>query len=124
MKPASADAKASSSNPLLSIVLTSYTDERLEDVFELLESIKTQTYPHIEIVYIIERSTGLLHRLQSYLKEEAIRNIKVIFDSGDLGLCARRDKRGTWAVSLVADRPSFIVQTTTPTRVKRNDLLV
>lgn len=91
MKVASANAKASSSNPLLSIVLTSYTDRRLRDIFELLESIKAQTYPHIEIVYIIERSTRLLHRLQSYLKEKATLNVKVIFDSRDLGLSAARN---------------------------------
>jgi glycosyltransferase involved in cell wall biosynthesis len=91
MLPASANAKASSSHPLLSIVLTSYTDKRLKDIFELLESVKAQTYPRIEVVYVIERSTGLLHLLRSYLKEKAISNVKVIFDSRDLGLSAARN---------------------------------
>ena len=71
------------SRPLLSIIITSYTLDRLRDIFELLDSIKTQTYDHIEIILVVERSTELLERIKRYIDENAISNTKVVFNLGE-----------------------------------------
>lgn len=90
MKPASSNAEASSSNPLLSIVLTSYTTERLRDIFELLDAIRAQTYPNIETIFVVERSKELFHRVKSYM-EELMPNAKIIFNYGERGEGAARN---------------------------------
>ena len=38
--------------PLISIVITSYTMDRLDDILELLGSIRAQTYPNIEAIFV------------------------------------------------------------------------
>ena len=76
---------------LLSIVVTSYTMDRLKDIIELLDSIKAQTYPNIETILIVERSTELLDRLKQYVAEKAIPQAKVVFNHGERGLSAARN---------------------------------
>lgn len=77
--------------PLLSIIVTSYTTERLEDVFELLGGVKAQTYPNIETVFVAERSRELYDQIKTYIKENGIPNPKVIFNEGELGASAARN---------------------------------
>jgi len=77
--------------PLLSIILTSFTPERLKDIFELLDSIKGQTYSNIETVFVAERLRELYERVKAYAEENGIRNIKVIFNEGEWGLSASRN---------------------------------
>jgi hypothetical protein len=50
--------------PLLSIVVTSYTTERLKDIFDLLKSIQNQTYENIEVVFAAERSAELMKKVR------------------------------------------------------------
>jgi GT2 family glycosyltransferase len=78
-------------SPLLSVVITSYTTERLKDVYELLDSLKAQTYPSIETVFVAERSNELYERVKAYAEEKAIPNVKVIFNDGDPGLSIARN---------------------------------
>jgi glucosyl-dolichyl phosphate glucuronosyltransferase len=77
--------------PLLSIVVTSYTMDRLKDVCELLDSIKVQTYPKTETVVVVERTTDLLDNAKRYVTEKAIPNTKIIFNQGENGLSAARN---------------------------------
>ena len=77
--------------PLLSISITSYTIERLKDITELLDSIKAQTYSNIEIVFVAERSMELLSEVKRYGDENAIANVKVIFNHGEAGMSAARN---------------------------------
>lgn len=77
--------------PLLSIVITSYTTERLEDIFELLDSIKTQTYPNLETIFIAERSRELHEEVKTYAEEKAIPNMMVVFNSGEPGVSVARN---------------------------------
>lgn len=51
----STDSTASE-EPLISIVTLSYSDNRLADILDLLASIEAQTYPSIELVFVVERS--------------------------------------------------------------------
>ena len=80
-----------SEQPLLSVVISSYTPSRLNDIFELLDRLKTQTYPHVAIVFVAEQSTELLDRVKTFAAESNIQNLKVIFNSGEPGLSAARN---------------------------------
>ncbi len=78
-------------NSRLSIVVTSYTTERLEDIFELLDSIQGQSYPDLEVVFVAERSAELRERVESYAEQRPIANTKVVFNDGPGGLSASRN---------------------------------
>lgn len=77
--------------PLLSIVIPSYTTDRLCDIFELLINIKAQTYPNIEIILIAEPSTTLIDEVKSFVTENNIPNVKVLPNSRDAGAAAARN---------------------------------
>ncbi len=74
-----------------SIIVTSYTTERLKDICELLDSIKAQTYANIETIFVAERSQELNERVKTYVKEKDMANTKVVFNDGELGLSAARN---------------------------------
>jgi glucosyl-dolichyl phosphate glucuronosyltransferase len=79
------------SQPLLSVVITSYTNERLKDIFELLKSLKIQTYSNIEIVFVVERQRELYQSVKNYAKENLDQMIKVVFNDGLSGLSESRN---------------------------------
>jgi GT2 family glycosyltransferase len=78
-------------SPLLSLVVTSYTTERLSDIYELLESINNQTLQNMETIFIIERSEELLDSISAFIEEHAISNIKTVFSGERLGLSMARN---------------------------------
>lgn len=77
--------------PLLSIVITAYTLDRLKDVRELLDSIKAQTYANIETIFVVEHLRELYDQVEDYSRERSIPNIKVIFNEGESGASAARN---------------------------------
>jgi len=77
--------------PLVSIVITSYTTERIDDIFDLLDSIKTQTYPNVETIFVAEKSKELLEKVKTYAQVKQIPNLKVIFNDGEPGLSVARN---------------------------------
>jgi glucosyl-dolichyl phosphate glucuronosyltransferase len=77
-------------HPLLSIVLTSFSDDRKGEIVELLESICKQTYPNIELVYVVERSVNLFIFLKKFAKEKGI-NAVILFSNKKLGLAGARN---------------------------------
>ena len=77
--------------PLISIVITSYTLDRLDDIFELLDSIKAQTYANIETIFVSERSRELYDQIEVYTQQKGIPNPKIIFNDGEPGLSAARN---------------------------------
>ena len=78
-------------NPSLSIIVTSYTSDRLKDIFELLESINNQTYQNVETVVVVEGSKDLYERVLDYAKEKGILRIKIIFNYGERGASSARN---------------------------------
>jgi glucosyl-dolichyl phosphate glucuronosyltransferase len=78
-------------SPFLSIVITTYTDERRNDIYELLNSIKAQTYFRLETIFVVEKSEDLWKKIQSYGVENNIPNLKVLFNEGECGLSAARN---------------------------------
>jgi glycosyltransferase involved in cell wall biosynthesis len=77
--------------PLLSVIVTSYTLERLKDICELLTRLKSQTYPDIEIILVIERSMELVERVKAYIDDKAISSARVIFNRGEAGQSPARN---------------------------------
>jgi glycosyltransferase involved in cell wall biosynthesis len=78
-------------SPKLSIVVTAYTTERINDIYALLNSIKAQTFTDIETIFIIERSEELLNMIKEYIGQNDITNINVIFSKDKLGLSGARN---------------------------------
>jgi glycosyltransferase involved in cell wall biosynthesis len=72
-------------------VISSYTNQRLRDVIELLDSIKAQTYPNIETILVIERSNELFANVMAYASKKTIHNVEVIFNHGERGASAARN---------------------------------
>lgn len=76
---------------LLSIVVTSYTTARMPDIYELLSSVKAQTYPNLETIFVTERSKELYEKVKAYSRKEVIPNMKVMFNEGEQGASAARN---------------------------------
>lgn len=77
--------------PVLSIIITSNTTKRLNDIYGLLDSIKEQTHPGIETIFVAERSMELLNKARSYASQRDILNLRVIFNYGEPGLSVARN---------------------------------
>jgi len=77
-------------NKTFSIVVTSYTTENLDDIRDLFESIKAQTYPDIETVFVAERSRELYEEVKVIGRD--IPNLKVIYKNDEPGISAARNQ--------------------------------
>ena len=77
--------------PLLSIIITSYTMERMRDISELLESVKKQAYPRIETIFVAERSKELCEGVKACAREKDLPDVVVVFNDGESGLSAARN---------------------------------
>ena len=75
----------------LSIVITSYTLERLKDIYELLESIKNQIHKRIEVIFVAERSPELLEKVKDYAEANGMANLTPVFNNGSQGQSAARN---------------------------------
>jgi glycosyltransferase involved in cell wall biosynthesis len=78
-------------DPLLSVIVTAYNTERLNDIYELLDSLKVQTYCNIETLFIVERSQELLEKVLDHGLKKKIAALKVLFNSGESGLSSARN---------------------------------
>ncbi len=78
-------------NPLLSIVVTSYTTERLRDIYDLLQSVRGQTYKKIEVIFVVEHSKELHDQVKSYAEKEVTPDIKVIDNDAEPGANVARN---------------------------------
>jgi glycosyltransferase involved in cell wall biosynthesis len=72
-------------------VVTAYTTERINDIYELLDSVKAQTYTDIETIFIIERSEELFNKINDYVKQKDIARAKIIFSRDKIGLSGARN---------------------------------
>jgi glycosyltransferase involved in cell wall biosynthesis len=77
--------------PLVSVIVSSYTTERLNDIQELLTSLQTQTYPNVEIVFVAEKSKELYERVNLLASKDRIMNLKTFFNDGPPGLASNRN---------------------------------
>jgi cellulose synthase/poly-beta-1,6-N-acetylglucosamine synthase-like glycosyltransferase len=77
--------------PLLSIVATSYSMDRLEDIKHLLDSVKAQIYSQIEFVFVAERSPELFDKVKALADSIGITNTRVLVNTGKSGLSTSRN---------------------------------
>ena len=77
--------------PLLSVIATSHTLDRLGDIFDLMDSLKAQRYVPLETLFVAEGSRELYERVAGYIAERKIANSRVLFNGGDPGLSAARN---------------------------------
>jgi len=109
---------STSQNPLISIVITSYTMGRFKDICELLDSIESQTLlaqtknlplscpeeqglnvsktsvcnlSPIEVIVIVERSCELYENVRKYANKLGLQNLRVLFSEEKLGLGGARN---------------------------------
>ncbi|MFC1938105.1 glycosyltransferase family 2 protein [Chloroflexota bacterium] len=75
----------------ISIITTSYTMDRLNDIIELLDSVYVQTYRNIETVFVAERSPELADSIQGYISEKGYSNMQVLSNEGEWGVSAARN---------------------------------
>lgn len=76
---------------VVSIVVTTYTLDRLKDVCELLDTISGQSYPHIETIFVGETSHELCDRVRAHVQANSISNVKVVFNDRVKGLSGARN---------------------------------
>jgi GT2 family glycosyltransferase len=80
-------AALSGTQPLASVVVCAYSNERLQLLLETITSIEKQTYPAKEIVIIIDHNPQLQNAL-SHLEREGVR---VSYNTGERGLADARN---------------------------------
>ena len=78
-------------SPKLSIVVTTYTMERINDIYGLLDSIKNQTYTNIETIFVTERSRELHEKVKTYAEKNGIPNMVTVFNDGEPGQSPARN---------------------------------
>jgi glycosyltransferase involved in cell wall biosynthesis len=78
-------------SPLLSVVITSYTMERLDDIYQLLDGIASQSYQNTETIFVAERSRGLEAEIKAYRERKKMDNMCVLFNDGEPGASASRN---------------------------------
>lgn len=75
----------------VSIVIASYTMDRLRDITELLDSIQLQTYQNIETLIVAERLLGLADSIRRYIAEKDYPRMKVLSNEGERGVSSARN---------------------------------
>ena len=80
-----------SKQPLLSVIITTYSMERLADVFDLLSTLKGQTYPHLEVLFVGERNPELCELVRAHVAQQSMDNVTSLFNDGESGLSAARN---------------------------------
>jgi glycosyltransferase involved in cell wall biosynthesis len=78
-------------SPLVSVVVSSYSDDRFHDIHRLLSSLESQYYRNFEIIVVIEKSRELYRRIKLRLKNRNYLNNRIIFNHGNQGLSAARN---------------------------------
>ena len=79
------ETNASGEAGVLSIVFTSYTLDRLDDICKLLASIKAQTYEPVETIFVADQSPELAERVRKYAERVAL-PVRVVLNKGDAGV--------------------------------------
>jgi glucosyl-dolichyl phosphate glucuronosyltransferase len=77
--------------PKISIIITSYKMDRINDIYQLLDSIHEQKYKNIETIFVAERLPELVNRISEYVKQKQMPNVVVLYNNGPSGLSAARN---------------------------------
>jgi glycosyltransferase involved in cell wall biosynthesis len=77
------------SDPDISVVICVYTEDRWEDILAAVASVRTQSYPALETLLVVDHNPALLDRLTKEYKE--VREVRVFANAGPRGLSAGRN---------------------------------
>ncbi len=77
--------------PDVSVIVTSYTMARFNDLLELLACLQDQSYRNFETILVTERSTELYDKLKAHVRDQGWHNTTVLFNRGPYGLSAARN---------------------------------
>ncbi len=69
----------------ISIIITCYTLNRLEDITELLDTIQSQNYKNVETLIVTERSPQLTESIKTYINVKGYPDVQVIYNEGQWG---------------------------------------
>ena len=73
----------------ISVVICVYTEDRWEDILAAVASVRTQSYPALETLLVVDHNPTLLDRLRSEYKETD--EVRVLPNAGPRGLSAGRN---------------------------------
>jgi GT2 family glycosyltransferase len=74
----------------ISVIITSYTLDRLNDIRELLDGISVQTYPVFETIFVAERDQALAEGVREHALRTGL-HVKIMFNEGEPGLSQARN---------------------------------
>ncbi|MDP2948661.1 MAG: glycosyltransferase family 2 protein [Chloroflexota bacterium] len=75
----------------MSVIVTSYTLDRVKDVQGVLESLHAQTYRNLEIIFVGEGTQEICHRIEGFAMQKGIANLRTVFNDGVPGLSPARN---------------------------------
>ena len=75
----------------ISIIIPCYTAERFTDLAALLDSIRAQTYKHIETLIVVERSPQLADSISKYIADREYPGMRVLYNEGPWVVSASRN---------------------------------
>lgn len=77
-------------SPAISLIVTTYTEDRLENIAQLLESVQKQTLRDIEFIFVGEGTPHLCEQVRR-LAPGGSRGLEVFFNAGRTGLSSARN---------------------------------
>lgn len=87
----SADPKKIMDGPALSLIVTTYTEDRLGNIARLLESVQKQTHQEIEVIFVGEGTTRICEQVRGLAPFLDPRTFKVLLNTGTAGLSGARN---------------------------------
>ena len=78
----------SKSLPKVSVIICCYTFERLNDIYNAIESIRSQTLKPYELIISVDHNNDLYNKLQS----EFTPPVKLVLNNGAPGFCETKNE--------------------------------
>ncbi len=78
-------------DPLISVVVCSYTTARLPDIQQLLLALQQQTYGRLETVFVSDGSPELLEHVAGFVSAQGLAGVQAVLNDERPGLAASRN---------------------------------
>jgi GT2 family glycosyltransferase len=82
---------AKEGTPLLSVVVTTYSINRLRNTLDLLKTLQMQHCCNLQIIVVTEGSLELHDRIRRYVESEGMLNVLLLINEGKKGLSEARN---------------------------------
>ena len=76
---------------LVTVVVAGYSLARLNDIRDLLDSLRAQTYPNLEIIFVGEGPPELCEEVRAHAQERGLTRLEVVVNRGVPGLSPARN---------------------------------